>query len=102
MNLTKAQKMIVEHLAGGCTCDETAVAINRSVHTVRTHVKQACERVEAKNIPHLVAISLSRGFIKALCLTLALSICTGSDDAMRRGSRLHRMTKREVEVQVYA
>lgn len=97
MNLTNRQTEVVERLAIGANCEDIAIEFNRSVLTIRTHVKQACERLEAKNIANLVAISIRRGLI---CL-VAVAMLTGTDDAMRRTSKT-RIAKREVEVQLYA
>lgn len=102
MNLTKRQTEIVELLASGLTAEQTAETLSRAVPTVRRHIQLAYERVGARNTAHLVAISISRGFIKALCLALALTLLTGSDDAMRRTSKIQRLSKREAEVQIYA
>lgn len=83
MNLTQRQTEIVELLASGLTAEQAADRLSRAVPTVRRHIQLAYERVGARNTAHLVAISISRGFIKALCLTLAISMLTGTDDALR-------------------
>jgi len=86
MSLTKRQVEIVQRLALGDTCDEVADYFDRSVLTVRTQVKQACQRIEAKNIPHLVALSLSQGLIKPLCILLVVTMCNSHLDGLRRGA----------------
>lgn len=81
MNLTKRETEVVALLAAGKTCDEIAGVFSRSVLTVRTQVKTACQRVEARNATHLVAKAISGGWIKVICLTLALTTVmdTGTD-----------------------
>ena len=97
MNLTNRQTEVVERLAIGANCEDIAIEFNRSVLTIRTHVKQACERLEAKNIANLVAISIRRGLI---CL-VAVAMLTGTDDAMRRSGKT-RIARRADQVQMIA
>lgn len=95
MNLTKRQTEIVELLASGLTAEQTAEKLSRAVPTVRRHIQLAYERVGARNTAHLVAISISRGFIKALCLFLVVSLCNGNShiEGLRRNAP-KRMTQR--------
>ncbi len=102
MNLTARQTQIVELLAQGLTAEEVAGKLSRALPTVRQHIQLAYQRVGARNTPHLVAISISRGFIRALPLVLCAVMLLGTDDSMRRNSRTQRITRREAEVQIYA
>lgn len=101
MNLTKRQTEIVELLASGLTAEQAAASLSRAVPTVRRHIQLAYERVGARNTAHLVAISISRGFIKALCLALAITLLTGTDDAMRRAGKT-RIARKAEQVQMIA
>ncbi|SHK52723.1 response regulator transcription factor [Halomonas caseinilytica] len=73
MDLTKRQAEIVSRLADGMTAEEIAISLCRSVLTVRTQVKLACQRAGAKNTPHLVALAIRKGWIAPLALALMLA-----------------------------
>lgn len=85
MNLTKRQSQIVSLMAQGHTAEQVAEQMHRSVGTVRRHVVLACQRVEARNVTHLVAKSIIEGWI---CLVLVLAISLHTLD---HGSRLPRV-----------
>ncbi|WP_110642504.1 helix-turn-helix transcriptional regulator [Salinicola sp. CPA57] len=85
MNLTKRQTEIVSLLAQGNTAEQVANTMHRSVGTVRRHVVLACERVEARNVTHLVAKSILQGWI---CLLLVISISLHSLDHSARLPRV--------------
>lgn len=72
MSLTKRQVQIVGLLAQGDTAEQVAEQIHRSSGTIRRHITLACERVKAKNTAHLIAISISRGWIAPLILILMI------------------------------
>jgi len=93
MSLTKRQTEIVELVARGNTAQEIADQLCRALPTVRRHLQIACEHEGARNAAHLVALSISRGFIKALCLFLVVSLCNGHIDGIRRNAP-KRMTQR--------
>ncbi|RUR52731.1 helix-turn-helix domain-containing protein [Halomonas populi] len=97
MNLTKRQTEIVELLASGLTAEQAATSLSRAVPTVRRHIQLAYERVGAKNTAHLVAISIRKGFI---CLVV-VSMLTGTDDGLRRGNK-SRIVRRVEQVEMYA
>lgn len=101
MDLTKRQTEIVELLANGLTADEAARKLSRAVPTVRRHIQLAYERVGARNTPHLVAIAISRGFIKALCLSLTLAMLVGADDGIRN-RQTQRVVRRQEVAAIYA
>ncbi|MDX1467286.1 MAG: LuxR C-terminal-related transcriptional regulator [Halomonas sp.] len=96
MNLTKRQTEIVEHLAAGETADEIAAAFSRSVLTVRTQIKQACQRVGARNIANLVALSLRNGWIHLVVALLISTLVMPTDEALRAGAR--RLTRKQEEI----
>ncbi|RUR34500.1 helix-turn-helix domain-containing protein [Vreelandella nanhaiensis] len=90
MSLTKRQNQIVCLLAEGHTAEQCAALMNRSVGTVRRHIILACERVKARNTTHLVALAISREWVR-LTLGLVLSICIAfgnGDDQQRNTARL--------------
>lgn len=73
MSLTHRQSQIVQLLAQGNTAEQCAVAMHRSVTTVRRHVVLACQKARARNTAHLIAIAISRGWIAPLALALMLA-----------------------------
>lgn len=73
MNLTKRQTQIVNLLARGETAEQVARQFHREAETIRRHVMLARKRVQAKNTAHLIAISISRGWIAPLVLVLLIS-----------------------------
>ncbi|KAA0014404.1 helix-turn-helix transcriptional regulator [Billgrantia pellis] len=92
MSLTKRQQQVVALLAQGNTAEQCANAMHRSVGTVKRHVALACERVDARNVAHLVAKSLSNGWIPPLPvlvagLVLALA-AGGGDEQLRNTARI--------------
>ncbi|MDR5858186.1 helix-turn-helix transcriptional regulator [Halomonas eurihalina] len=84
MDLTKRQAEIVSRLADGMTAEEIAISLCRSVLTVRTQVKQACQRTNARNTAHLIAIAISRGWIAPLALALMLADLHGQTTRARQ------------------
>ncbi|MDW5376809.1 helix-turn-helix transcriptional regulator [Halomonas sp. HP20-15] len=85
MQLTKRQTQIVELLAQGLTAEEAAAKLSRALPTVRRHLQMAYQRVGARNTPHLVAKAVAGGWIKVVCLSLAITIAANcSDQALRR------------------
>lgn len=73
MPLTKRQSEIVWLLANGATAEQVAGHVHRSAATVRRHVLLACQRTNARNTAHLIAIAISRGWIAPLALALMLA-----------------------------
>lgn len=59
--LTVRERQITALLAQGLSGEEIAERLFLSVHTVRTHVRNAMTNVDAKTRTHLVALSLSAG-----------------------------------------
>ncbi|RUR51500.1 response regulator transcription factor [Vreelandella populi] len=103
MSLTKRQTQIVCLLAEGHTAEQCAAQLHRSVGTVRRHIILACERTKARNTTHLVALAISKEWIR-LTFVLALSLLMtigNSDDQYRNTARLrllrpHTQLRREV------
>ena len=92
MTPTKRQTQIIELLAQGNTAEQVADSMQRSVATVRHHIVLACERLDARNTAHLVAKALSNGWIKSLCLALALTtVMDTGTDKMRVTARVRVM-----------
>jgi DNA-binding NarL/FixJ family response regulator len=56
--LTEKQLMIAQRLSDGLTVEEIAAERHRSVQTIRKHVEQARDRLGARNLAHLVALTL--------------------------------------------
>jgi DNA-binding NarL/FixJ family response regulator len=61
--LTEKQLMIAQRLSDGLTVEEIAAERHRSVQTIRKHVEQARDRLGARNLAHLVALTLRQGMI---------------------------------------
>lgn len=104
MSLTKRQQQVVSLLAQGNTAEQCGESMHRSVATVRRHIILACERVGARNAAHLVAKSLSNGWINpvpAVVLALALGLVfTGSDDQLRNTARLRIQRSHQIRWEV--
>lgn len=97
--LTQRQAELTSLLAQGMSAKEIADELGVAVTTAQTMLQQARERVGAKNVAHLVAISISRGFINALCVCLIVSMICQHGDAMRRiGAK--RPTRRNAEIAI--
>lgn len=90
MTLTKRQTQIVCLLAEGHTAEQCAEQMHRSVGTVRSHIILACERAKARNTTHLVALAITREWIRlAMVLALSVFMATDSgDDQYRNNARL--------------
>lgn len=105
MDLTKRQIEIVSRLADGMTAEDVAASYCRSVHTVRTQVKHACQRTNTRNTAHLIAIAISRGWIAPLAMALMLADLHGMTLRARQPVRTRqqvvasfRTARRDLEV----
>lgn len=78
---------------------EIADQLGVAVTTAQTMLQQARERVGAKNVAHLVAIAISKGFINVLPVLLIVAMLANHGDALRR-SGVKRPTRRYEEVAV--
>jgi DNA-binding CsgD family transcriptional regulator len=56
--LTPREREIVSYLAHGLTGEEIARRLFLSPETVRTHIRNAMERMGARTRPHLIALAL--------------------------------------------
>lgn len=95
--LTPRQIELTNLASKGMDSQGIADTVGIKVNTVRITLQQARERVGAKNIAHLVAISLRKGLI----CTLAVAMLTGTDDGLRRTSKT-RIVRRVEQVEIYA
>ena len=62
-SLSPREREIVEQVARGESGEEIAARLGLSPETVRTHVRNAKEKLEARNRAQLVAIALAQGLI---------------------------------------
>ena len=62
--LSGRERGVLEGLARGDSTEEVAAALHVSPHTVRTHVKNALRKLDAKTRAHAVAIALKEGAIE--------------------------------------
>ena len=61
--LSPREREVLDHLAKGMTGEEVAVRLGVSPETVRTHVRNAMDKLEAHTRVHAVAIALRQGEI---------------------------------------
>lgn len=99
--LTPRQAQVVELHAQGMTGKEVARELGVAVGTAQNILAQARERIGAKTVAHLVAISISKGFIQTLCLALTLAMLVGADDGIRNRVK-QRVVRRHEVVAIYA
>jgi DNA-binding NarL/FixJ family response regulator len=59
--LTPREAEVLAHVADGLSHDEIGRRLSISPETVRTHVRKACERLNARTRTHAVATALRRG-----------------------------------------
>lgn len=97
--LTHRQAVATELLAQGKGCKEVARELGIAVATAQTMLAQARERVGAKTVAHLVAISIKEGFINVVCIALIVVMCAEHSDALRRAG-MKRPTRRIDEVAI--
>ncbi|HEX2016592.1 MAG TPA: response regulator transcription factor [Solirubrobacteraceae bacterium] len=62
--LSPREREIMHHMAEGLTAEAIAGEISISVETVRTHVRNAIRKLQARNRVHAIAIALERGEIR--------------------------------------
>lgn len=62
-SLSAREREIIELLAGGLTGEEVAERLFLSAETVKTHIRNALNKLEARNRVHGIAIALREGLI---------------------------------------
>ena len=62
--LSAKERVVLRELARGLTTEEIGQFLHVSPHTVRTHVKNAMRKLEARTRAHAVAMALSDGVIE--------------------------------------
>lgn len=73
MQLTKTELEIVRALAEGSNSHHIADTRFRSRETIKSHIKNAREKLGAKNIAHLIYLAMNRGIIHSIFFVLILS-----------------------------
>jgi len=63
--LSSREREVVEMLAGGASGADIAEHLVLSPETVRTHIRNAMNKLEANTRVHAIAIALREGFISA-------------------------------------
>lgn len=58
--LTAREREVLELLAGGLTGEEVAVELQLSPETVRTHVRNAMSKLDARTRVHALALAVRR------------------------------------------
>jgi PAS domain S-box-containing protein len=61
--ISPREREVLQHVARGATSGEIAEELHLSEQTVRTHVRNAMERLHAKTRAHAVALALERGLL---------------------------------------
>ena len=64
--LSERELSVLERLARGEATEEIAGTMYLSAHTVRSHVKSAMRKLDARTRAHAVAIALGAGVIDAV------------------------------------
>jgi DNA-binding CsgD family transcriptional regulator len=62
--LSGKERLVLAELARGNTTEEIGGILHVSPHTVRTHIKNAMRKLEAKTRAHAVAIAMSEDAIQ--------------------------------------
>ena len=62
--LTPREAEVLAHVADGLSHDEIGSRLSISPETVRTHVRKACERLNARTRTHAVATALRLGLLR--------------------------------------
>jgi DNA-binding CsgD family transcriptional regulator len=62
--LSERERGVIREIARGSGTDEIAATLVLSPHTVRSHVKTAMRKLDARTRAHAVAIALSAGAIE--------------------------------------
>ena len=104
--LTPSEALSLLHLASGMTQKEIAKAINLSPRTVRGSLERAYHRLGVTRGTAAVAKAQAKGWIRyagklGMCLALATTLLTGTDDAMRRSGKT-RIARKAEQVQMIA
>jgi len=61
--ISPREREVLQHVARGATSGEIAQELHLSEQTVRTHVRNAMDRLNAKTRAHAVALALERGLL---------------------------------------
>ena len=62
--LSRRERAVLAHLANGSATEEIAQILFVSPHTIRSHVKTAMRKLDARTRAHAVAIALGGGAIE--------------------------------------
>jgi LuxR family transcriptional regulator len=84
LRLTRRELECLQFAANGCSAPATARLLNRSVDTVRRHLKHAMAKLGARTIAQSVAIGASCGLLDVDCGPFA---CAPDDSRQRSAAR---------------
>jgi DNA-binding CsgD family transcriptional regulator len=104
--MTRMEATYLLCVAGGMTHKEIARSVGRSPETVSKGLKRAYHRLGVTRATAAVAKAQAKGWIRyagklGMCLALATTLLTGTDDAMRRSGKT-RIARRAEQVQTIA
>ncbi len=104
--LTEMEANYLVRVANGMTQKEVARELGRSQETVKKGLQRAYQRLGAASVITAVTKAQAKGWIRyagklGMCLALATTLLTGTDDAMRRSGKT-RIARRAEQVQMIA
>lgn len=104
--LTEMEANYLIRVASGMTHKEVARELGRSQETVKKGLQRAYQRLGAASAITAITKAQAKGWIRyagkiAMCLALAVTLLTGTDDAMRRSGKT-RVARKAEQVQMIA
>ncbi|MCF6352429.1 MAG: response regulator transcription factor [Cyclobacteriaceae bacterium] len=66
ITLSNQEKQIIQLLSKGFTSDEISVKVEMNTHTLKSYRKNLMIKFNAKNVTHLVALALEKGYLDDL------------------------------------
>jgi len=99
MHLTKTELEVLEALSQGDNSHDIADARFRSQDTIKKHIKNAREKMGAKNIAHLIYLALKQDLIHCFFIVL---ICSQFFPAIEREDDLGGGDKARVRVSSFS
>lgn len=93
--LTPRQEEVFHWKLLGKTDEEVAIIISATHRTIRAHVANIRERMNASNLTHAALIGFQKGFIKTLALTICLCVANPDAEQARAGRMVRRGNRRE-------
>lgn len=64
LSVTAREREVLTLAADGLSIKETATQLNLSTYTVDTYVRKLMNKLKARNMKHVIALSFRMGYIK--------------------------------------